>query len=116
MRAAFGFKKNTPAEHNPAAETSFKDDTAVKTGEPKKYAVIMLNDDFTTMEFVVKVLINIFGKDESSAKALMMAVHKSGRASVGIYPYDIAVSKVSKALTLAKQEGFPFRMSVEESV
>ncbi len=92
-----------------------KENTRNSIKEPRQYAVIMLNDDFTTMEFVVKVLVDIFGKDRASAQALMLTVHKKGRASVGCYPYDIAITKVSRALTLAKQEGFPFRMSVEEA-
>ncbi|MCR4739507.1 MAG: ATP-dependent Clp protease adaptor ClpS [Lachnospiraceae bacterium] len=83
--------------------------------EPKHYNVIMLNDDFTTMEFVVMILIEIFKKDQGSAEQLMLMVHKNGRAVVGTYPYDIAVSKVNKALNRAREEGFPFRMTVEEA-
>ncbi len=95
-------------------QSEFKEKTDYKLKEPKHYKVIMLNDDFTTMEFVVDVLIDIFRKDPVQAEALMMAVHKSGKAVVGIYPYDIAVSKVNAALERAKVEGFPFRMTVEE--
>ncbi|MBO5573799.1 MAG: ATP-dependent Clp protease adaptor ClpS [Clostridium sp.] len=87
--------------------------TAVK--EPRQYAVIMHNDDFTSMEFVVEILVDIFRKDEASAHALMMQVHKSGSAAVGIYPYDIAATKVRIATARAKAEGFPFRMTVEEA-
>ena len=80
--------------------------------EPKHYKVIMHNDDFTTMEFVVDILMSIFHKDE--AERLMMMVHEAGKASVGAYPYDIAVSKVQSAAARAKAEGFPFRMTIEE--
>ena len=75
----------------------------------------MHNDDFTPMEFVVEILINIFRKDLLEAERLMMTVHESGRASVGAYTYDIAVTKVHAASELARQEGFPFRMTVEEA-
>ena len=83
--------------------------------EPKHFNVIMLNDDFTTMEFVVNVLETIFNKDKASAEALMLKVHNNGRAAVGTYPYDIALTKIGKAMTMAKEKGFPFRMTVEEA-
>ncbi|MBQ9007964.1 MAG: ATP-dependent Clp protease adaptor ClpS [Clostridia bacterium] len=86
----------------------------VRIREPKKYRVIMHNDDFTTMEFVVSILIDIFKKSPADAEALMLQVHHNGRAAVGIYPYDIACTKVSLALTRAKEENFPFRMTIEE--
>ncbi len=94
---------------------STKGNTNTKINEPKQYNVIMLNDDFTTMEFVVSVLIEIFQKDEVTANQLMMFVHKNGRAAVGTYPYDIALSKTTKALDRAKAEGYPFRMTIEEA-
>ncbi len=75
----------------------------------------MINDDFTTMEFVVEILVEVFHKDELTAQALMMNVHKNGQAVVGKYPYDIAVTKVRIALDRAKEQGFPFRMTVEEA-
>ena len=83
--------------------------------EPHQYNVIMLNDDFTTMEFVVEILMDIFRKDPAEAERLMMTVHKSGSAAVGSYPYDIAVTKVNEAMARARAEGFPFRMRVEEA-
>ena len=98
-----------------ATERSFKENTTTKVGKPKHYNVIMLNDDFTSMDFVVKILIEIFHKDPVSAKDLMMTVHKSGRAVVGCYPYDIALTKTNAAMTRARDEGFPFRMTIEES-
>lgn len=83
--------------------------------EPRHYQVIMHNDDFTSMEFVVDILIDIFRKDQLEAERLMMLVHQSGRAAVGSYPYDLAITKVQAATTRAKEEGFPFRMTVEEA-
>ncbi|HPY86296.1 ATP-dependent Clp protease adaptor ClpS [Ruminococcus sp. XPD3002] len=92
-----------------------KERTENRVKEPKQYNVIMINDDFTTMEFVVDVLVTIFHKDEVTAQAIMMNVHKNGQAVVGKYPYDMAATRVKKALTRAKEEGFPFRMVIEEA-
>lgn len=92
-----------------------REKTRIKIREPKHYRVIMHNDDFTSMEFVVEILIDIFHKGEEEAVQLMLTVHKSGRAAVGAYPYDIAVTKVQTATARAKEEGFPFRMTVEEA-
>lgn len=92
-----------------------KERTDSRLKEPKQYNVIMINDDFTTMEFVVEILVEVFHKDELTAQALMMNVHKNGQAVVGKYPYDIAVTKVRIALDRAKEQGFPFRMTVEEA-
>ena len=79
------------------------------------YEVIMYNDDFTTMEFVVGILVGIFHKDQVTAEALMLDVHNKGRAVVGRYSYDIAVTRTNKAMKKARKEGFPFRMTVEEA-
>ncbi|MEG0774695.1 ATP-dependent Clp protease adaptor ClpS [Clostridium sp.] len=86
----------------------------VKVKKPKHYNVIMHNDDFTTMEFVVDVLVNIFNKKMEEANKIMIDVHQKGKGIAGVYPYDIAVSKASTAMSLAKEEGFPFKLSVEE--
>ena len=92
-----------------------KEKTKSRIKEPRQYNVIMLNDDFTTMEFVVSILVDIFHKDPVSAEAIMLGVHKNGQAVVGKYPYDIAITRVNSALSRAKSEGFPFRMTVEEA-
>lgn len=92
-----------------------REKSRINIREPKHYKVIMHNDDFTPMEFVVEILIYIFRKDLLEAERLMMMVHESGRAAVGTYSYDMAVTKVREALEMAKKEGFPFRMTVEEA-
>lgn len=98
-----------------ATQNAFKEKTINKLKEPKKFNVVMYNDDFTTMEFVVSVLMDIFRKDEFEAERIMMTVHKSGNAVVGTYAYDIAVTRVAKATARAKKEGFPFKITVEEA-
>lgn len=96
-----------------ATSTSITEKTRVKVKEPKRYKVIMHNDDFTSMEFVIFVLMNIFNKNEMEANDLMMKVHKGGSAMVGTYSYDIARSKVEETKLLARQEGFPFKVTME---
>ena len=98
-----------------ATQSGIKERTSNKLKEPQHYKVIMHNDDFTTMEFVVEVLKDIFHKDEVTAQSIMLNVHKKGQAVVGKYPYDIAVTRVKKALARASEQGFPFRMTVEEA-
>ena len=81
--------------------------------EPQRYKVTIYNDDFTTMEFVVMILTQVFFKSEAEAEALMLKVHHSDKAVVGIYSYDVALSKVNKAMTMARKAGFPLRLTVE---
>jgi ATP-dependent Clp protease adaptor protein ClpS len=81
--------------------------------EPRKYKVIIYNDDFTAMDFVVMVLVQVFMKSEEEAEALMLKVHHSDKAVVGIYSYDMAVSKANKATQMAREHGFPLRLTVE---
>lgn len=75
--------------------------------------VVIHNDDFTTMEFVVQVLKEVFFLSEERAQALMLKVHHSNKAVVGVYTYDIAVSKARKATELARENGYPLRLTVE---
>lgn len=98
-----------------AVQGETREKTRIDIREPKHYRVIMHNDDFTSMDFVVEILVDIFHKNEIEASRLMLMVHESGRAAVGSYPYDIAVTKVKAAQTRAKEAGFPFRMTVEEN-
>ncbi|MDE6917743.1 MAG: ATP-dependent Clp protease adaptor ClpS [Lachnospiraceae bacterium] len=97
-----------------AVQGETRESTRIKIREPKQFKVIMHNDDFTTMDFVVDILRDIFHKNELEAEQLMMLVHETGKAVVAAYPYDIAVSKVQSAAARAKAEGFPFRMTLEE--
>ncbi len=81
--------------------------------EPRRYTVTIYNDDFTTMDFVVMVLTQVFFKSEAEAEALMLQVHHSDKAVVGIYSYDVATSKARKATDMAREAGFPLRLTVE---
>lgn len=86
----------------------------LKLKKPKNYKVIMHNDDFTTMEFVVAILNIVFNKNIEEANEIMLQVHIKGMGVAGIYPYDIAVSKKNKSMDMAKSEGFPFKLTIEE--
>lgn len=87
----------------------------IKVKKPKDYKVVMHNDDFTTMEFVVNILTTVFKKDINTSNKIMMDVHKIGKGIVGVYPYDIAATRVAIALEMAKEEGFPFNITIEEA-
>ncbi len=83
---------------------------------PDNFVVLMHNDDFTTMEFVVRVLKSVFSKKDYEAEALMLTVHKKGEAVVGKYSRDMAESKCKKAMMMARQEGFPFKVTCEREL
>ena len=86
----------------------------VELFEPKRFKVILLNDDYSTMDFVVEILMSIFHKGLEEALSIMLAVHKSGRGVCGIYPYDIAETKSALVRKRAKESGFPLQVSLEE--
>lgn len=90
-----------------------KEREKVFTNFPKHYRVIFHNDDFTTMEFVVKVLVEVFYKSQSEATTIMLAVHETGRGVVGLYSYDMAVSMTKRATAMARESGFPLRITYE---
>ena len=84
-----------------------------KIKEPGEFYVILLNDDYTTMDFVVEVLMVIFRKSPEDANKIMLDVHNKGRGLVGMYPWDIAVTKVEQVHTAARENQFPLRCLVE---
>jgi ATP-dependent Clp protease adaptor protein ClpS len=97
----------------PKEQSQLRERQRTDIREPKRYKVIIYNDDFTTMEFVVMILVQVFLKSEEEANSLMLQVHHSDKAVVGIYSYDIAVSKARKATTMAREQGYPLRLTVE---
>lgn len=87
-------------------------DTSLK--KPPMFKVLLHNDDFTTMEFVVFVLRTVFRRNEADAFTIMMKVHHEGVGTAGIYNYEIAQMKAEKAMILARNHEFPLLCSVEE--
>ena len=95
---------------------AIKSDTLSKTKIllPKLYKVLLLNDDYTTFDFVIEILKTVFNKNEEEAINLTLKVDREGSAVVGLYPYEIAVMKVDKVHTLARSAGYPLRARIEE--
>ncbi|AXP08408.1 ATP-dependent Clp protease adaptor ClpS [Campylobacter hepaticus] len=85
-----------------------------KLNEPKMYKVILLNDDVTTMDFVIEVLMNIFHQDFEKASKIMLEIHHKGSGICGIYTQEIALSKQKKVIDSAKLANFPLQVKVEE--
>jgi len=81
--------------------------------EPRLYRVILHNDDYTTMEFVVGILKKIFRKSHEEAEAIMWTIHEKGQAVCGLYTYEIAETKAEQVKTLARQNGFPLLATFE---
>jgi len=88
--------------------------TSQKTQEPTLFKVVLHNDDYTTMDFVVEILESVFQKSPAEAYGIMMAVHRQGRGICGLYPHEIAETKVATVHEIARDRGFPLRASVEE--
>jgi ATP-dependent Clp protease adaptor protein ClpS len=86
-----------------------------KTKRPQLFHVILYNDDYTTMEFVVRVLEVIFDKGPAEAYRIMMEVHTRGRGVCGAYAYEVAETKVTTVHELARAEGYPLQAGIEEA-
>jgi ATP-dependent Clp protease adaptor protein ClpS len=86
-----------------------------KTKRPELFKVVLLNDDYTTMEFVVHVLESVFNKPGPEAYRIMMQVHIQGKGVCGTYTYEIAETKVDTVHALAQENGFPLRATIEEA-
>jgi ATP-dependent Clp protease adaptor protein ClpS len=98
---------------NQGSGTSAATRERVRIEEPRQYKVIFHNDDFTTMEFVTDVLRQVFNKPDDEAVVLMMKVHREGHAVVGVFSYDVAMTKASLATAMARREGFPLKITCE---
>jgi ATP-dependent Clp protease adaptor protein ClpS len=90
--------------------TKKKDDVQ----RPKRYKVVLHNDDYTTMEFVVWVLQTVFHHDEPTAMQIMLHVHKNGIGVAGVYPREVAEARVAKVDALARAHEYPLKTSMEE--
>ncbi len=86
-----------------------------KTKKPHLYRVLLLNDDFTPMEFVVSVLMGIFNKTQEEATRIMLNVHQSGIGICGVYTFEVAETKVAQVLDAAKRDGHPLKCTLEKA-
>lgn len=90
-------------------------DDGISTEEPKMYRVLLHNDNYTTMEFVVEVLMTVFHMPQQKALIVMMDVHKKGKGMCGVYTFDIAATKVQIVSVMAKEREYPLMCSYEEA-
>ncbi len=102
-----------PNERDPRREEDIDVEERQKTAVPKRYKVIFHNDDYTTMEYVVETLRRFFHKSETEALYIMLTVHKKGKAVVGVYPRDVAETKVSEVIRDAREQGHPLLVTAE---
>jgi ATP-dependent Clp protease adaptor protein ClpS len=99
-------------QHEPGVVTQTRPKERLK--KPPLYKVLLHNDDYTTMEFVVWILMTVFHHDEATASGIMLHVHKNGIGVAGVYPRDIAETRAARVEGLARAHEFPLRCSVEE--
>jgi ATP-dependent Clp protease adaptor protein ClpS len=98
----------------PDHEENVATETKKKVEKPKLFKVLLHNDDYTTMEFVVLVLREVFNKAEQDALRIMMAVHLQGIGVAGVYTFEIAEAKVNKVIDMARNQQFPLLCTMEE--
>jgi ATP-dependent Clp protease adaptor protein ClpS len=103
------------ADTRPQHDEQVLDRTKDQVKEPPLFKVILLNDDYTTMDFVVGILEEVFHKSPAEAHRIMMQVHTQGKGLCGLYPHELAETKVDTVHDLAQQHGFPLRASLEEA-
>lgn len=97
-----------------AHEIEIELDSTLEVSEPKKFKVILLNDDYSTMDFVIDVLVKVFRKNMEQATQIMLNIHNNGKDVCGIYTHEIASTKVVQVKTLAREKGFPLKAIMEE--
>ena len=100
--------------HNPELEEFTEIEKKQELKEPPMYKVLLLNDDYTSMDFVVDILTTVFHKSVDEAVQVMMNVHKNGSGLCGVYTYEIAETKVETVHSLAEENGYPLRSTMEK--
>lgn len=104
----------SPTRTTDSPDTNVLTRTRAKTKKPSLYKVLMLNDDYTPMEFVVHVLESIFAKSHEDAYTIMMHVHQKGVGICGVYTYEVAETKVNQVMDMAQKHGHPLRCTMEK--
>jgi ATP-dependent Clp protease adaptor protein ClpS len=103
------------ADRQHQSDGAVQERTRIRKQEPLLYKVVLLNDDYTTMAFVVRVLESIFQKSPAEAYRIMMHVHVNGRGIAGVYPWDVAETKAETVAAAARDAGYPLRAVTEEA-
>ena len=101
------------ADQAPGTGSEVLERTDTKTVEPSLWKVLLLNDDYTPMEFVVELLESVFDKSPAEAYRIMMMVHTQGKGLCGVYPHEVAETKVTTVISLARNHGFPLLAAME---
>jgi ATP-dependent Clp protease adaptor protein ClpS len=102
------------ADQQDRTDGAVKERVMPKRQEPTLYSVVLLNDDYTTADFVVHVLETLFQKSPAEAYRVMMQVHVNGRGIAGVYPWEVAETKVQTVTSMARDAGYPLRAALEE--
>ncbi len=102
------------SEHERDLDRAVVVETEKKLKRPSLFKVLLHNDDYTTREFVVRILEYVFNKDNTEAVHIMLHVHRNGIGVAGVYPYEVAETKVKTVEGLARQYEFPLKCSIEE--
>ncbi len=103
------------ADDKPNTGGEVLEKTRTRTKQPPSYRVILHNDDYTTMQFVVEILESVFQKSPAEAYRIMLKVHMEGLGVCGTYPHEVAETKVALVHDRAREQGFPLRASMEEA-
>ena len=102
------------SDRQPETIEEVEDEIEEDLEEPPLYRVLLHNDDYTTMQFVVEILMVVFNKSMEEATRIMLNVHQKGVGVCGIYPFEIAETKVNTVESLARENGFPLKCSMEQ--
>ncbi|MFZ0611457.1 MAG: ATP-dependent Clp protease adapter ClpS [Desulfobacterales bacterium] len=106
--------ETTMSDYTPELEGDVASETRSDVTEPPLYRVLLINDDYTTMDFVVEILRSVFNKPTEAAMRIMLNVHHAGAGLCGVYAYEIAETKVDTVHTLAREHGFPLKSTMEK--
>jgi ATP-dependent Clp protease adaptor protein ClpS len=102
------------SEYSPELEEEIGSQIEDETDEPPMYRVLLHNDDYTTMDFVVEILILVFNKPPEEAVEIMLNVHQKGIGVCGVYTYEVSETKVETVHALAREHGFPLKCTMEK--
>ncbi len=102
------------SENFPGSHEETITETVPETKDPQMYRVLLHNDDFTTKDFVVEILMAVFHKTLDAAMQLMWHIHKNGIGVAGVFTLEVAETKIGQVTTLARENGFPLKLTLEE--
>jgi ATP-dependent Clp protease adaptor protein ClpS len=102
------------SEYNPEIEDEVDSEIRDEVREPPMYRVLLHNDDYTTMDFVVEILMLVFNKSSEEAVNIMLNIHRKGIGLCGVYTYEVSETKVETVHAIAREHGFPLKCTMEK--